>query len=174
MKKLAFIWGIGGVIGILGFAMYRLSHYALEINPAELSPLHWLALVVSVVFMAYSEGYKGFYQKFSPRVVRRASFLGSRSKFHVLLLAPLFCMGYFHATRARLIATYALTLMIVGFIILVRYLPQPWRGIVDVGVVVGLGIGIGSICYFVSRELRGDNNSAVSPGFPSNSSLLNS
>jgi hypothetical protein len=33
-------------------------------------------------------------------------------------------------------------LAIVGLVLLVGMLPQPWRGIVDAGVVVGLGWGI--------------------------------
>ncbi len=174
VKKLAFLWGIGGVIALLSFAVVRLSRYALEMELASLTPLHWLALLFSICFMAYSEGYRGFYLQFSPRVVRRASFLGSRSRPHELLLAPLFCMGYFHATRPRLIATYALTLMIISFVILVPMLPQPWRGIIDVGVVVGLAMGILSICYFVIMEWRGDSSNGISPGFPDDSSLLSS
>jgi hypothetical protein len=64
--------------------------------------------------------------------------------------------------------------MIISFVILVPMLPQPWRGIIDVGVVVGLVMGILSICYFVIMEWRGDNSNAISPGFPDDSSLLSS
>jgi hypothetical protein len=35
-------------------------------------------------------------------------------------------------------------------------MPQPWRGILDGGVVVGLAAGTLSILYFFSRALRGD------------------
>ena len=39
--------------------------------------------------------------------------------------------------------------MIISFVLLVRLLPQPWRGIVDVGVVAGLVVGVLSIFYYV-------------------------
>lgn len=173
MRIFGFFWGVGGVIALLAFAMYRLSPYALELGTVVLTPLHWLALVANLLFMAYSEGYKGFYRQFSPRVVRRASYLGPQSRAHELLLAPLFCMGFFHATRARMIASYGLTFMIIGFVLAVRFLPQPWRGIVDAGVLLGLAMGIASLLYFLARELRGGGDNEVSPGFPDNSYLLN-
>ena len=43
---------------------------------------------------------------------------------------------------------------IVTLVLLVRLAPQPWRGIIDAGVVLGLGIGSASILYFVVRALR--------------------
>ena len=36
---------------------------------------HWAALIFSVVFMSYTEGYKGFHLGFAPRVVIRANYL---------------------------------------------------------------------------------------------------
>jgi hypothetical protein len=39
--------------------------------------------------------------------------------------------------------------MIVCFVLLVRMLPQPWRGLVDAGVVAGLIFGVGSIFYYL-------------------------
>jgi hypothetical protein len=58
-------------------------------------------------------------------------------------------MGYIYATRKRQIISIGLTLMIICFILIARILPQPWRGIIDAGVVVGLSIGIISITYFI-------------------------
>ena len=58
-------------------------------------------------------------------------------------------MGYFYATKKRQITSLGLTGLIVCFVILVRLLPQPWRGILDAGVVTGLTIGCGSILYFI-------------------------
>jgi len=56
--------------------------------------------------------------------------------------APLFCMSYFHAPKRRVIATCILTVAIFIFILSFRLLPQPWRGLLDAGVVVGLIWGI--------------------------------
>jgi hypothetical protein len=71
------------------------------------------------------------------------------------LLAPLFCMGLFHATRRRLMVAWISVVLIVGVVIAVRTVPQPWRGIIDGGVVVALIWGIGSIAYYVARVLAG-------------------
>ena len=47
-------------------------------------------------------------------------------------------MSYFYATRKRKISSLGLTGLIVCFVILVRLLSQPWRGILDAGVVTGI------------------------------------
>lgn len=149
LKLLGFTWGIGGVVLLLLFAIYRLAPMALALADLTLSNLHWFALVFSIVYMAYAEGYKGFHRAFAPRVVLRARYLiGNPRPLHVLL-APLVCMGYIHATRKRILLSTALTTMIIGFVLIARMLPQPWRGIVDAGVVVGLIIGVLSIFYFL-------------------------
>jgi hypothetical protein len=174
LRTLGFIWGIGGVLLLLSTAVVRLSPYVLEMGISSLDTVHWLALVVSVVFMAYTEGYRGFYLQFSPRVIKRAASVGSSTNILHILLAPLFCMGFIHATRNRKIAAYALTSMIICFVIILRYVPQPWRGIIDAGVIVGLILGILSLLYFVFVALRGIDRISVSPEFPADSSLLNS
>jgi len=173
LKTLGFIWGVGGVILLLTTAVVRLSAYVFEMSLSSLNGIHWLALTTSIIFMAYSEGYRGFYLQFSPRVVSRAARVGESSTFYHILLAPLFCMGFIHATRGRKITSFALTTMIICFVVIVRYLPQPWRGIIDAGVVVGLVIGIVSLLYFVIVALKGIDRIGVSPEFPADSSLLN-
>lgn len=142
---------------------------ALELENSSMSQVHWLALAFSVVYMAYAEGYKGFHLGFAPRVVVRARYLADNPRPLHVLLAPLFCMGYIYATRKRQILSFALTTMIICFVLIARSMPQPWRGIVDAGVVVGLGLGVLSIAYFliissndparltVSAEVPGDS-----------------
>lgn len=142
---------------------------ALELENSPMSVIHWLALVFSVIYMAYAEGYKGFHLGFAPRVVVRARYLADNPRPLHVLLAPLFCMGYIYATRKRQVLSIALTIMIVCFVLIARSMPQPWRGIVDAGVVVGLTLGVASIAYFliisshdparlkVSAEVPGDS-----------------
>ncbi len=149
MKSIGPIWGIGGVLLLLSFAIYRLAPLAFSLTGVTLTALQWGALVFSVVYMAYAEGYRGFYLGFAPRVVSRANYLHRHPRPHHVLLAPLFCMGYFYTTRKRQLMSIGLTLMIIVFVLVARTLPQPWRGIVDAGVVTGLAIGIVSIFYFV-------------------------
>lgn len=148
LRILGFYWGIAGVILFLLFAIIRLTPRMLELVDFPLGPLHWIALLLFVPWMAWTEGYKGFHRAFAPRVVARARYLRSETHPVLSLLAPMFCMGYIHATRKRKIVSWVVTLVIVGLIMLLRITPQPWRGIVDAGVVTGLTLGITSILYF--------------------------
>ena len=166
MRVLGFSWGIGGVLSLLLFAIYRLAPMALDLANSTLSLLHWAALVFSIVYMAYAEGYKGFHLGFAPRVVVRANYLRENPRIYLVLLAPLFCMGYIHATRRRRLLSIGLTAMIICFVLVARILPQPWRGILDAGVVVGLGIGIISILYFVPLILRAPDDVGIATDVP--------
>ncbi len=127
---------------------------ALDLENSPMSLLHWSALAFSIIYMAYAEGYKGFHLGFAPRVVVRAHYLAANPRPLHVILAPLFCMGYIYATRKRQILSIALTLMIVCFVLIARMMPQPWRGILDAGVVVGLSLGVLSIAYFLIVSTR--------------------
>lgn len=162
---LAAAWGLGGVLAILVYAVIRLAGRFLDAFAEPFSEIQWAVLVVNTVFMAYSEGYRGFQQSFAPRVVARAWTLVEQPTPLRAGLAPLFCMGFFHATRRRLIATYVLFFGVLVLILLIRLLPQPWRGILDFGVVVGLSWGILSILAFALKALRG-RSFDVSPALP--------
>lgn len=165
MGLIGAIWGILGLSLLLGSALYRLVPYAQDLCGMELNWLHGMALVASLFFMGYAEGYKGFQLKFSPRVAARALYLKQNPTWARVLFAPLFCMGFFHATRKRKIVSYSLTLMIIGLIVWVKTLAQPWRGIVDAGVVLGLGWGLVSIWIFAMKAFFG-TGFTVSPETP--------
>ena len=166
MGLLGFGWGIGGVLLMLSFAIYRLYPMAMELSTIPLTSLQLLALFFSILYMAYAEGYKGFHRSFSPRVVARARYLRNNASLVKIILAPLFCMGYIYATRKRMILSISLTLVIISFVVLVRLLPQPWRGIVDAGVVTGLLLGIASILYFDIQSNIKPELLTVSPDVP--------
>lgn len=142
------MWGVAGVLMLLGSAVYRLTPLALETFSYDLSWYHWVSLALSVSLMAYAEGYRGFQQRFSPRVAARARYLAGHPRAFHILLGPLFCMGYFYATRRRKVTSFSVTAAIVVLIVLVHFMKQPWRGIVDAGVVTGLIWGILSVFYF--------------------------
>ena len=101
-----------------------------------------------IFFMAYAEGYRAFQQGFSPRVAARARYLRDHPVALHVLFAPLFCMAYFHAMKRRQIVSLSVTAGIIVLVILVRLLPQPWRGIIDGSVVVGLAWGLVSLIVF--------------------------
>lgn len=152
---IAVLWGITGIGLLLGSAIYRLSAIGWQTFDYSLEWHHWLALVVSIVFMGFSEGYRGFQQGWSPRVAARILYLSQNVSPMRLLLAPLFCMGFFSIVRKRMIVTYSLTLGIIVMVLLVHQLEQPWRGIVDLGVVTGLLWGLTSTCLFTLRAFFG-------------------
>ena len=151
---------------LLLFAVIRLSPMALELSKLELEQFHWVMLGVSILYMAYAEGYKGFHLAFAPRVVARASYLSANPRPLHIVLAPIFCMGYIHASKRRKLLSFGLTSMIIFFVLIVRLLPQPWRGIVDAGVVTGLILGIASIGYFLLQRLRFPDRRQVAIDLP--------
>lgn len=147
-------WGVLGVSALLGSAIWRLGQLAWDAltNPAySLQTYHWFLAACWLVFMIYSEGVRGFQKKFSPRVAARARYLASHPRALHILLAPLFCMGFFHATRRRMIVSYCLITAMVCLVLLVRQLEQPWRGIIDIGVVAGLAWGLACLWWQCAR-----------------------
>lgn len=150
------LWAVGGVLALLVQAIVRLLPRALEpILDGSLDLVAGLAYLASIALLAYSEGYRGFQQRFSPRAVARALHLGRHPKPLLVILAPLVAMGLVHATRRRLIGSWVLLLGIIGLIVLVSQLAQPWRGAVDAGVVIGLSWGALATLVFLIRALRG-------------------
>lgn len=148
-------WGVIGLFATLIEAILRLAPLALYPLQTGMSPLAWTAYVSFVAFNGYAEGYRGFQRAFSPRVAVRAVLLVRELNWQRALLAPLFLMGLVDATRRRLIANWILVFGIVCLVMLIRLAPQPWRGVVDAGVVVGLAWGTLSTLYFLVRAASG-------------------
>lgn len=148
------LWGVGGVTALLASAIWRLTPLAVEpIRAGSLQAWHWPVMVVWIGFMAWAEGYRGFQTKFSPRTAARALHLGRHPTPLRAALAPLFCMGFFGATRKVRITAWSVTTMVICLVLLVGALDQPWRGIVDAGVVIGLLWGVLSLLAFFVRGL---------------------
>jgi hypothetical protein len=162
LGKLGAAWGAIGVFTLLTFAVVRLAPKAIDAFRMGLDTTQWVAMIVFAVFMAYSEGYRGFQLKFSPRTAARVRYLRDQPSVLRSVLGPFFAMGYFHANRKTKIVAWSLTTFVVTLVILVQILEQPWRGIVDTGVVLGLTWGIislaASVCTALTRE-----NYPVSP-----------
>ncbi len=149
-------WAILGVSFILGQAIWKLAPLAIEpFQRQDLSVIQWVFLIGWILFMGYTEGYRGFQKAFCPRVVSRAFTLTPSSPKHHIALAPLYSMGYFYATRKRKIVSWCITSAIVGIVLFVKILEYPYRHIVDGGVVVGLSYGLGVLLVFFARTLQG-------------------
>lgn len=153
----AAIWGVFGVAAVLTFAVVRLASIAWVAIDEGLNPMQWLLLITTVILMAWWEGYKGFQLRFSPRVAARALYLyRNELTTGTKLLAPLFCCGYFHASRRARRAAWLGTIGIVLLVLLVHQLSQPWRGILDAGVVAGLTWGTLSLLLSVQQAFMSE------------------
>lgn len=150
-RHLIATWGVLGVVALLAQALLRLTPIAIDAVAGGLSAFQWAVLVVWVVVNAHAEGYRGFHRRFSPRVVARALALAQSPRPLHVVLAPLFCMSLLHASRRGLVVAYGILGGVVLLVLAIRHLDQPWRGIVDAGVVVGLGLGLLSILWHAAR-----------------------
>jgi len=157
-NAIASLWGTVGVAYILLKAIKRVLPIALDpffgtIGSAPLTQFQLASYILMCLFFAYYEGYKGFQLKFSPLVVARSFTLKpGTSPIHHLLLAPLYSMGLFHATKKRMIISWSVSIGVATIVAAVKRLPYPWRNIVDAGVVVGLTWGTVSMLggYLIS------------------------
>jgi len=150
---LAGVWGVAGMALVLVDAATRLSNYMFEAFTYEWTVLHWALFIVNIGFMAYAEGYRGFQNSFVPRTVARAFYLAANPTWVNGLLAPLYCVGYFGAGKRTAKVMWIGTLLIVLAVVLIRQVPQPWRGIMDAGVVVGLSWGFAATCIISLQAL---------------------
>ncbi|MEM9301260.1 MAG: hypothetical protein AAGE01_04075 [Pseudomonadota bacterium] len=166
-RILAALWGLVGFSALLASAIVRLAEQAREAITQGLGPLEWALLGAFCLFMAYSEGYRGFQQRFSPRFADRIIAVRDGHSLLEALLAPLYAMGFFRATRRQMITTYALTALILAFIFLFRIIPQPWRGVLDAGVVVGLVWGLIATWAWTVQRWRQPGSHLVGDTAPS-------
>lgn len=151
-----FAWGVAGVLLLFGRALTRLTPLAWEpIADGTLSPMQVALYVAWVAFNGYSEGYRAFQRSFCPRVVGRAHQLAANPNWIHALLAPLYCLSLFHANRRGLTVAWVMLAVIALLVWLLRMTPQPWRGIVDGGVVVALAWGSGALIVMAIQTLRG-------------------
>ncbi len=154
MRYIGVIWGVIGVSAILLNAIIRVSDRALDTIQAGLSPFEWIVLVVFALFMLVAEGYRGFQKKFSPRTAARVRYLRENPTPLRVILAPFFSMGFFHANTKTRITIIILTLGIITLILLVKFFcPDPWRGIIDFGVALGLSWGVISFWIYTAKAL---------------------
>jgi hypothetical protein len=156
VQKLVTAWGIAWVTLLLGRAIWRLTPLALEPWTHDQMTTGQKGIYIAwLLANAYLEGYRGFQLKFSPRVVSRAVYLGQNPRPLWVILALPFCMSLFHSTRRQMTVSWVFIAAIITLIWWVRSLAQPWRGIVDGGVVLGLVWGLGVVWWLFLRYLAG-------------------
>lgn len=148
------IWAVTGVAGILGWAIVRLSDIALRALEEPLAWYHWVAIGAFIPFMAWSEGLRGFQRRFSPRVAERAMLIRAAPTAARVIFAPLFAAGFFGGSRRERLGTCLGTAAIIVLVVIVHTLEQPWRGILDAGVVTGLTWGMVATLALSARAWR--------------------
>ena len=154
MRILLASWGLLGIFVLVGRALWRLSLIAIDgIMNHPIAHWQWAVLFAWIVINAYSEGYKGFQKKFSPRTVARAWYLADNPTPLRVILGPFFTMGFFDANRKTKITAYVVVLLVTLLVMIVSSLSQPWRGIIDAGVVAGLLWGLASILIIFLKTL---------------------
>lgn len=155
-KNVLGIWGIIQVVSVMANAVKRLIPIALQpFKQNDLQPSHWVLYVAWCLIMAYTEGYKAFQLKFAPMVVSRAfDLVNNPSIFNYLLAGP-YSMGMFNASKKRMIVSWAVMAGVFSLVKIVKFLPYPYRSIVDGGVVVGLSYGTLSIIMLSVKALFG-------------------
>jgi len=151
------LWGIGFDLFILGGACIGLVPRALE---ALRHPLTWgqkCAYAASVLLIGVIEGYFAFHRSFAPMLAARVYHLmryphpSALTNAALCAVLPAYSFALFYAPLRRVIISWAVVVSVTAIVIIVHHLPQPWRGIIDGGVVAGLGFGTFSTAIFAVR-----------------------
>jgi hypothetical protein len=122
---------------------------------AELTGSELVAFVAIVLAFFYIEGYRAFHKAFSPMLVRRTMAIEKGSPWYVHVFGPFFVGGFFDGTPRRLAVSWGLVFGIAALGVAVANAGYPWREFIDVGVGVGLSIGILSTAYFTYLAAAG-------------------
>lgn len=159
----AYWWGIAGVGALLVNAVVQLGGRGLETMRAGLGPVEWLALLALTVAFVWGEGVRALGQRWVPGVVARAAELRPRSPRWHRILAPLYAMSLIGAGRRAAARAWLGVTLIVLAVLLVRALPEPWRGIVDVAVAAALLWGVIAMARQAVAAARRPEAEAQSP-----------
>lgn len=75
-------------------------------------------------------------------------------------------MGLFHATKKRMIVSWAVTIGVAAIVAIVKRFPYPYRNIVDAGVVAGLTWGSLSIIVLYAKSWITGKPPSIDPALP--------
>jgi hypothetical protein len=149
------LWGAGAVVLSLLDAIARLSRVAYEgLSRGMLEGPQLLFTLVWTLVIVYGEGYRAFGSVLAPRMAARLVHLARRGTTLQRALAPMHALSLFDTPPRRLVSAWVLLVGIVTIVLIVRKLPQPWRGSVDLGVVLALSWGSVAIVRECARAWR--------------------
>lgn len=144
-KLVAPAWAVLGVSVLFATASYRLGERGVAVIRDGLGGWEWMALAGLTLVFVYGEGFLALDRKWVPSLMRRARELREERSVIVRLLAPLYGLSLIGAPPAKLLLSWLGTLAIVGAILVIRTLPDPWRGIIDFAVAAALAWGLVAI-----------------------------
>ena len=147
-------WTLIGVVALFASAIYRLGRRGVETIQGGLEWGEWSVLVLLTVAFVYGEGFRALDRRWVPRLVERALLLRDDPRLVVRLLAPLYGLSLVGVGRDDLIRGWLLTTGILSAVLIVRTLPDPWRGIVDFAVGAALAWGLVAILRRVPEAVR--------------------
>ena len=159
-QRLAMAWALVGVVLIFLDAVMQLGQRGIATVRAGLAPGEWIALALLTAAFVYGEGMRGLQRRWVPAVLRRVGQLGGERSPVYLLLAPLYAMLLIGAPPRTLRRAWTGVLAIVAAVLIVRSLPDPWRGMIDFAVAAALSWGLGAIVLGAVRLARGGSPSA--------------
>lgn len=138
----AFWWAVAGLLAIFATAIFRLGDRGIATLQGGLTPAEWLALLILSAAFVYGEGIRALARRWVPFVIARAARLNAESPVRDRILAPVHAMALVGAPPRTLLRAWAGVLAIGAAVLIVRALPEPWRGIIDFAVAAALICGL--------------------------------
>ncbi len=148
IKSIVRVWGLLGIILIFALAITRLSPSIIVLFDQQLHLVHWIFGIIYLSIMVVIKGYLVLQLRFAKKVLNRLSLLEARGSKVERVLAPFFCMSFFHAPRRQMFVSYFIIIFIVILAVFSKKIPIIFRGIIDLGVSLALIWGIISLFYY--------------------------
>ena len=141
LRAVVSVWTLLGVAALFALSIFRLGSRGVATIQAGLGWGEWSGLVLLTVAFVYGEGFRALDRRWVPRLLERALLLRDDPRPSVRLLAPLYGLSLVGVRRGDLIRGWLSVAAILGAVLTVRALPDPWRGIVDFAVAAALTWG---------------------------------
>lgn len=135
-------WAVAGVGALFIEAIVQLGRRGIATARAGLQPEEWLVLVLLSAAFLYGEGVRALERRWVPGVVQRARELGPASPLRHRVLAPLYAMALVGSERRACARAWLGIGLVIGAVLMVRALPEPWRGMIDLAVALALFWGL--------------------------------
>lgn len=135
-------WALIGVVLLFAVSVARLGARGVATMRGGLEPGEWIGLAVLTALFVYGEGVRGIGRRWVPAVLRRIGELRGDVRGIDRVLAPFYAMMLIGAPRRTLWRAWLGVAAIVAAVLIVRALPEPWRGVTDFAVASALAWGM--------------------------------